>query len=68
MANNILIIEDNIDDYEAIERAFKACSNAKLHWFDFSDKAIDYLLAEKTILPDFILLDLNLPGMDGRSL
>ena len=72
----ILIVEDNEDDFIATLRAFKKanlvnpvrrCSNG--------DQALDYLLqrgefsvAGSAPRPSIILLDLNLPGTDGRSI
>lgn len=71
----ILIVEDNEDDYEAVLRAFK---NAQLHNPVFrcktGDEALAYLKQEgvydgsKTFdRPTLILLDLNMPGIDGRK-
>jgi CheY-like chemotaxis protein len=71
----ILIVEDSDDDYLATVRAFKKanlvnpvkrCTNG--------DQAMDYLLQRgefsgngKAPRPSIILLDLNLPGTDGRE-
>lgn len=68
--NPILIIEDSPEDFEAIKRAFKklGLSNDILH-IDNGDDALAYLKenAQKN-LPTLILLDLNLPGTDGRTI
>jgi len=71
----ILIVEDSDDDYLATVRAFKKanllnpvqrCTNG--------DQAIDYLLQRgefsgpgQAPRPNIILLDLNLPGTDGKE-
>ena len=74
-SQTILIVEDSDDDYMATVRAFnkanlvnpvRRCTNG--------DQAIDYLLQRgefsgpgKAPRPNIILLDLNLPGTDGRE-
>ena len=71
----ILIVEDSDDDFFATQRAFKKagllnnirrCSNG--------DQAVDYLFRkgefadpETSPRPAVVLLDLNLPGLDGRD-
>lgn len=73
----ILIIEDNDDDFEATQRALtrnKNLSNPVVRCFDGLD-AWAYLQAEGKYsppnhpnCPGLILLDLNMPGLDGRKL
>lgn len=71
----ILIVEDSEDDYEATVRAFK---NVHLinpfFWCRSGREALDFLKhqgvyqeSEKTERPGLILLDLNMPGIDGRK-
>lgn len=70
----ILLVDDNEDDYEATERSFRKASFMNpLHWCRSGQDALDYLHGEgsykddKTVgIPTLILLDLNMPGMDGR--
>ncbi|WP_224366899.1 response regulator [Hyalangium versicolor] len=69
----ILLVEDSPEDVEALQRAFRKfqftrpvqhCATARSAW--------DYLCGQGELpaaspLPCLILLDLNLPGEDGRS-
>lgn len=72
---SILMVEDSEDDFEATMRAFK---KANLHnpvtWCRSGRDAIDFLTHEgaykdapKSQHPGLILLDLNMPGLDGRK-
>ena len=71
----ILIVEDSEDDFLAMQRAFKK-TNLKnpLHRCTNGDQALDYLFRRgefappcEAPLPGIVLLDLNLPGLDGRE-
>jgi len=68
----ILVVEDSDDDYEAIFRAFKQGGhlNTPLIRCEDGQEALDYLLTDwkdDHLKPGIILLDLNLPGIDGRD-
>jgi two-component system, response regulator len=71
----ILLVEDNIDDYNAAIRSFKAAHlNNPIHWCKTGQEALDFLKHEgpyaqgpSSALPALILLDLNMPGIDGRK-
>lgn len=72
----ILIVEDSVDDFEATERALQKSGNLVnpiVRCIDGSD-AMNYLTGsgkyadQDTPLPELILLDLNMPGRDGRTL
>ena len=65
----ILIVDDNEDDYEAIIRAFKKVGlNNPVSLCKTGKESIEFLKSVGKIeRPALILLDLNMPGMDGRE-
>ena len=70
----ILVVDDSHEDFTALSRAFRAHAvpNPVLHCAD-GDQALEYLLghghhpAWPSVLPAFVMLDLNMPGTDGRD-
>jgi CheY-like chemotaxis protein len=71
----LLLVEDNPDDYESTLRSFqKANLLNPVHWCRDGGDALDYLHRrgryrdDSTVTdPVLILLDLNMPGLDGRK-
>ena len=73
-AHTILLLEDSIDDYDAVIRSFKAAHlDNPVHWCRSGKEALDYLKHEgahaqsSNVNPALVLLDLNMPGIDGRK-
>jgi CheY-like chemotaxis protein len=70
----VLVVEDSAEDFTALGRAFRkhALQNPVLRCED-GDQALTYLqgygkaIGWPTTLPAIVLLDLNLPGTDGRA-
>ena len=71
----ILLVEDSPEDFEATQRAFQksGLKNTLMRCED-GDEALDYLHRRgeyadpaRSPRPGVILLDLNLPGTDGRQ-
>lgn len=66
--HSILIVDDDPDDRESIRDAF--LENEYDHNYVFlkdADELMGYLHEGANELPSVILLDLNMPGMDGRQ-
>ncbi len=61
---NILLVEDNIDVGEAVERRLRSAGHLVTWQTDGRD--VDHLIESDAI--DAIILDLTLPGMDGISI
>ena len=74
-AHTILLIEDNPDDAELTRIAFaEAGIDSQLVVVGDGAEALDYLFArgsysarDAAALPSIVLLDLNLPKLDGRE-
>lgn len=71
----ILIIEDSPEEFEMVRIAFEEANLMNpIYHCDDGDEALDFLYRRgdyadpsKAPRPSIILLDLNLPGIDGRE-
>lgn len=64
----ILVVEDSDDDFDATKRAFnKANLSNPIIRAASGEAALEYLGNGEQHRPGLILLDLNMPGMDGRK-
>lgn len=68
----VLLIEDNAADVFLVQRSIlKGDWNINLHVAENGSEGVDFLMKKGAFsecpTPDLILLDLNLPKMDGRS-
>jgi two-component system response regulator len=72
---SILVVEDSEDDFEATSRAFQKVNlRNPVIWCQSGQAALDYLKREGrykdsggVAAPGLVLLDLNMPGLDGRK-
>jgi len=75
MDKEILLVEDNPDDVELTRIAFQEAKIGNLlRVVGDGAEALDYLFArgrhagrDPSVLPSLVLLDLNLPKVDGRE-
>ncbi|WP_416838241.1 response regulator [Haloferax sp. DFSO52] len=69
---DILVVEDNPGDVRLTKEAFKEAQlSCELHVVTNGEEALDFLYRrneyESAIRPHFVLLDLNLPKVDGMT-
>jgi CheY-like chemotaxis protein len=72
MKSYILVVEDSDEDFLILQRAFSKCGITEpVMRFDDGQGAAEYLLTvedkQMDRYPGLILLELNLPDMDGRA-
>lgn len=66
---SVLVVDDSVEDWSILKRAFsKSNYQKRLSHIDDAQKALELLrTGNEAPLPSIILLDLNMPGMDGRE-
>jgi two-component system, chemotaxis family, response regulator Rcp1 len=69
---DILLVEDNPADMRLVSEALaEGGVPARLHWAASGEEALDFLRRQGAhggqATPDLVLLDLNLPGLDGHE-
>lgn len=69
-AKRVLLVEDNPGDIRLLQEVFRECGlSGCLDVVQSGSEALDYLLMRGEYgdapVPDIILLDLNMPGIDG---
>lgn len=62
----VALIDDDRDDYEIFSMALaEADPGIQCIYYDSAKEALTWLTQENHPLPDYIFLDLNMPGMSG---
>lgn len=64
--SRILLVEDNDSDMHLLEKALQARGIAyELIRYEDGEEAMRFMASNRTLTPDLILLDLNLPRREG---
>ncbi|WP_405009235.1 response regulator [Kitasatospora sp. NBC_01539] len=64
----VLLVEDDAADAMLIEEALEEKAQRDIVRVGNGEDALEHLRAEGALLPDLIVLDLNMPRMNGREL
>lgn len=66
--NTIIIVDDDFDDREILRDAF-LMSHKDINFllFENGDQLLGYLKSPQSSQPLLVMLDLNMPGKDGRE-
>lgn len=65
MAKNILYVEDNPDSITFFNRVVNKLGDYKFETHEDGSSALEFLEKKPDFQPEMILLDINLPGMNG---
>jgi CheY-like chemotaxis protein len=64
----ILYAEDDLDDFDALKGALAQLSDKyELRWAKNGEEVVNYLNDPENIYPSLVVLDLNMPIMDGKQ-
>ncbi|MGC1240367.1 MAG: response regulator [Chryseosolibacter sp.] len=63
---SILYVDDDIEDIEIFQDAVDSVDRTIQYRAAQSGKELFEILNTLTVLPDHVILDINMPGMDGR--
>ena len=64
-SGTILLVEDSADDQSLTVRALRMGTTANIEVASDGQEALDYLFDDANDMPRLVLLDLNLPELDG---
>jgi CheY-like chemotaxis protein len=64
----VILVEDSDEDADTVQQAILRCSTpVRLHRVLTGDACLALLQQPRAALPALVLMDLNIPGMDGRE-
>ena len=66
--NTVVLIDDDHDDHEIFSIALReAAPSVKCFYYDSGKAALSKFAEDRDFIPDYIFLDLNMPGMNGMQ-
>lgn len=69
LPKSVMLVDDDHDDYEIFLLSLQAISpDIDCLYYDSAREALIQLSDREMPQPDFLFIDLNIPGMDGKQL
>jgi len=65
MKQVVYLVDDDEDDHYLVQQSLKPHANCEIHSFYHGQELINFLNSQPDRHPTLILLDLNMPRMDG---
>ena len=66
MAKTVVLIDDDQDDLEVVKETLKTIDKSLLCIsFNYPKEAVRVVTKELVLVPDYIFIDINMPGMTG---